>query len=678
MRFFLLLLSAPLWGACATDAKGNCDLSAVSASLRQIMGPVAPLTASPWGYYQSVVPQVMSSLVDTALAHPPTLGTAIDGSGTCTLTDGPSTLQCTGSHFTTQTPPSTKLIVAWNTIDGAGTGRMVDFVSSVTDDTHLTFTSFQSLATPGTNLAVYLVPADTSTYQAAWWQQYAGNYSNSWNYYGVCISIYRHYYTTADAAWLTKARSWADILWQWSSDHGRVTLGQKDIDWTCQYMRALDGHPERMAPLYGAQQFALSQVMEDQTNYNYLTIVDTRERGYMTAHLVIGAIADTTANGGDDAHHSWFCARLAEQIPAWIAHQETTGLVDQPESQWTNFTVSGKSNAPWRSNIWIKAWQMAYDELVITSSAGCNNTTLAATLLPAIQKAVDWVYDWGISKISLGGNGGGHYIVGSPSSSLTNSPGTGTVTVNVGSTAIVGTGTNFTGQLGCNSTKFIFFTNGIPNTYGRSSVYSVTACADATHATITPSFGTYTEPNNLSGSTFLAVVQSATSCASSAPYCEPVGTVYSAPPKGDPEAVRDYPGQQGWMWLHSGDTKYKTRGDDLFAMTFRGPSDGPYGTLACNGTPCHGGPTVDEFGNACGLTFNCKDSLAGSLATPCGNGCGDGPYAAQGKSWGQAMGFLCSSCYLAYRQMDPLTPPPSGSVLSVTGSNKLTGLVKIP
>lgn len=691
-----LVFSLSLHAACTTDAKGVC-LPPANASIAQLIGPVAPLTATDVSYYTITVPLVIDNLVASALANPPTLGAAIMGSGTCTYTDAPSALFCPGGNFTTFTcrtcgSPITQLIVAWNTVDGAGTGRYLDTVETIIDNTHLLFTTFQTLASPGTNLSVYFAGAESSTYQHVFWQQQPGNYSDSWNYYGVCDAIYRHYVYTADATWLTKFRSWSDIIWQWSSDHGRVWSGQKDVDWMCMFLRALDGHPERMASLYPTAQFALSQDLEDATNYGRTVVQDTRERGYMTAGLVEGAIADTTANGGSDVHHAWYCARLGEQITGWITHQETSGMMDEPIAQWVQgFPYSGKTNAPWRSNVWIKAWQMAYVLFMDTTSAGCNNTTLAALLLPAIQKAVDWDYGWGVSKLALGGNGYSHYAVGSPSRGQDCCgdyvTGTGTIAFTLTSTAIVGTGTSFIAQ-GLNSgTRFVASTD--PLTYHYKSIYKVDSCSNETHCVLSQAFGTFSEPSSTTVSTFLVTEPSPAGtggCASSADFCE---VTDQTPPKGDPNSIRDYSAQQAWMYHYCGllvpvpgdCSKYKAYALELFARTYRGPSDGPYGTGVCAGTAgllggCYGGGTVDENGVSCGAGFTCRDGLAGSLSVPCGNGCGNGPFSALGKDFGQAAGFMCGgACTLALTLMDPITVSPSR--LIIKGHPVVTGRVVI-
>lgn len=674
MRVLLsLVFAVALQGACATDAKGVCNDPA-NASIARLIGKVAPLS-SPWPFYNIAAPLILTDLTTAALAHPPTLGAAIAGSGTCTYTDGPSALQCTGSNFTSLTCRTcggtiTQLIVAWNTIYGAGTGRYLDTIETITDDTHLLFTTSSTRVTPGTNLAVYLAPAQTSTYSPAFWEQYPGNYGNAWNYYGTCPSIYRHYIKTADSAWLTTFRTWADIWWTWSSDHGRISNNTRDVDWLCVFIRALDGHPERMAPIYDAAMFESTQPNNDATNYTY-PIRDTRERGYMLANYVEGAIADTAANGGSDAHHTWYCDKVSTQITGWLAHQESNGLVDLPVFLWADFPYSGKSNSPWQSNVWVRAWEMAYEVLNDTDPlVGCNQPAQAALLLTAIGLALDWQYDEGISKVALGGNGYAHYSVGSPSNGLTYVTGTGTIATTLSSTDIVGTGTNFTGQLGCNSTKFVALQT---RQTAAESVYKVVSCSDNTHGVITPAFGTYGETANDTASPFLVPDAASTNCASTASYCDIAASGYPAP-NGDPNAIRDFAGNQGWMWVRTGDVKYKTRGDELFARAFRGPADGPYGTLAPAGPGglAYGGSVTDENGVACGLGFTCKDSLTQSLVTSCGNGCGDGPFVGQGKNWAQAFGFMCADCYIAYRLMDALTPAPTPT-FHITGHPVIGG-----
>ena len=100
----------------------------------------------------------------------------------------------------------------------------------------------------------------------------------------------------------------------------------------------------------------------------------------------------------------------------------------------------------------LKAMEAAYESLNDTSSQSCNNTGLAASTLTAIKKAEAWVINYGRDSI----NRGHYYEVNSQSSDQETvyNP-AGTLAVNIGSTALTGTGTHWLTAGYCDGAHFV-------------------------------------------------------------------------------------------------------------------------------------------------------------------------------------------------------------------------------
>ncbi len=395
-------------------------------------------------------------------------------------------------------------------------------------------------------------------------------------------------------------------------------------------------------------------------------------------------------------NHTWYCGAIMKNTPGWINIVEPEGFRDLPVFRWNQqFPFQGTQNSVWQSQVYIRALEMTYDVLMDSNqSTGCPNTTLAAQLLPIIQNAVNWSYNAGISKVASGGNGYSYYDANSLTYGLPAAPGdrtsaaaaNGTIAVTNGSTSVVGTSTAFTtpghGTLGssaCNGTDWLVSMD-FTVSFHFKSAYLVDSCADGTHLTLHVPFGTYGEVGDLTTGPFYFTPSSATNCASAAPHCNSYGpgdTSIYPPPLTDPNNTLDFTGNIGWLLLNctpqpSCAVTYKTWGEELMARAARGPRDGPYGVLACQGPGglCYGGPQgTDCDGVAGGGLGYCQSQFASGLDNGgCGYSCGNGPFSALGKAAGQASGFTKPLSYLAYRIFTPI---------SVFHGTRLTGKTRV-
>src|SRR5262249_25259444 len=159
----------------------------------------------------------------------------------------------------------------------------------------------------------------------------------------------------------------------------------------------------------------------------------------------LGAMSDP-----DSTRHAAYCSTLESMVPSWTTWQQPAGFWSEDLYSYNDgYPYVPPGSSPWRTDIPIHGLQAAYDVMIETSSAGCNNTGMADTTLSTITKAVEWTYNTGRADPRSGGNGGVYYE--SNYESLGQAPLTvsGTVSVNLGSTSVTGSGTSFLTQLSC-------------------------------------------------------------------------------------------------------------------------------------------------------------------------------------------------------------------------------------
>ncbi len=601
------LLSA---GAVSTDPKAVV-VSGLSPVMDNLLGPVviANATANPWPYGDLAEIGVGTNIATTALSSTPQLGTQLPG----TVSWAPGSVITTTSDLRTPLTGQTYMAIAWDSIDGAGTGRIICPIASVSA-TQVTC-SVNIFVPAGSGKNAYLMPGtDSNGLNFLAWLN--GNPSTIWNYYDVGIALYRLYYRTGNNAFQAQARQFADIHWQWMLDHGYNYPYPRAASMVSQFFRALDGHSERFPGLYTEVGHLVSQWADPSGSPN----IDNRESGYTLWDVALAAKTDA-----DPTRHAQYCTWLNTYVPTWNSVQSADGswgeneyslnpsYVSAPKSFTPPFLYEG---APWREAINLKAMEASYESLNDTSSQGCNNTSLAGSALAAVKKAEAWVVNYGRDSVDRGD----YYEVNSQSDDQDTvyNP-AGTVAINAGSTALAGTGTHWMTAGYCDGLHFVGIQT--PRT-----VYKISSCVSDTSATLSPAFGLYGETVNVSGSAYSVAPSPSTVCNSLATFC--LGST------GDRNLTRTGCGAMGWLYYTTGTSMYKNWGDECYSATLGGPSLGPSSgtSIGAFAATC-AGPSCDGF---------IGDVVAGARDCNAGNSapCIPGSYVFSnlGKNFGEAFG----------------------------------------
>jgi len=617
--FILFAASAMAWGQVAVNSAGIVQ-TGLPAAQNSLLGPLIPLGNSPWVYGDLAQKAVADNMAPAALAAAPALGTAL--AGTVSWTTGNNVVNTT-ANLTGPLAGKSWVAFAWNSVDGAGTGRALCPISSVTANT---ITCSENMFEPtSSGVTAYLLPPPASNgwdFQA-WTTE---NPTVSWNYYDVAIALYRLYYRTGNTTYQTQARAYADIQWQWVIDHGYRFVAPRAGSMISQFFRALDGHPERFPGLYNFTS-TLVRAWADPT---YSPAIDNREAGYTLWDVALGAKTDT-----DPTRHAQYCSWLSTYTATWNSKQSADGSWGENEYALNPSYVSAPKSfsapfvyetSPWRLAINIKALEAAYESLLDTSSQGCNNPNLAASTLTAITNAVTWQGTIGRDSV----NRGVYYEVNSQSSDQETVYGAaGTVSINVGSKSLVGSGTNWITAGYCDGTHFIGIQT--PRT-----VYKIASCASNTSATLSVAFGLYGETANVSGSAYSTAPAAPTNCHSSATYC--FGSA------GDRNLTRTTCGAMGWLYSVTLNATHKAWVDECLSASLGGPTLGltsaaniGYATLPCSGPACDG-----FVNDTIAAAADC-----GTHAPPCIYG--SYLYGNLGKNYGEAFGAPGMDNALAWR-----------------------------
>jgi hypothetical protein len=608
-----------IMGVVATDRNGV--LIPADAGIDRLIGPLTRWGTSPWPYYDIAEKAIVDSIAPAALANPPSVGAACEG--TITVLRQPVRFIGNGTKFSTCLTPGTTAIVGWDTVDGPQTGRLLVLTKTVADDTHADMAGYDIQIDLPQQGKVFQMPQETSTFVTGWWGLNNGG-ANSWNYYDTALAIYRVYFRTGMPAYLKYARQFADYWWEYGIDHGRAGAYPRLAALTSQYLRALDGHPERFPDLRKmAVFFNSNQSTPDSQGWNRVSpYMDVREAGYAHWAMALGAKSDP-----DHDRHAAYCSDLARLTPQWISGQNAEGYWSENTYAGTQgFPYKPPGTAPWRMAIAVRALEDTYEALADTSPQGCNAPDLASQLLPAIGKAINFIYKYGRSST----NRGVFYYVQYASNGNNPTVGAGTVSVNRNATEVSGSGTNFNTLLACNGTDYIAFDNS-------RTVYLVKSCSGPSSLTLVQSFGSQNESSDVTGSTWQKVPPSPTNCgASLASACF---TGFVDPPAGDRNLTRTLPATTGWMYYVTGDETYRAWGDEWFSASFGGPAGGPGTNTPCGGPACDG--LVTDYA---GALANCTTN---GNTPPCFSG--GGPFYYLGKNFGEGSGATGAQNHLAYR-----------------------------
>ena len=608
-------------GAVSTDFQ-SVVVTGLPSTMDNLLGPlvIANAAANPWPYGDLAEIAAGSNIATTALSSTPQLGAQLPG----TVSWTPGNVITTTSDLRTPLSGQSYIAIAWDSVDGPGTGRILCPIASVSA-TQVTC-QVNMFEPGGSGKNAYLMPGPDSNGLTflAW---LSGNPSTIWNYYDVGIALYRLYYRTGNNAFLTQARQFADIHWQWMLDHGYNYPYARAASMVSQYFRALDGNSERFPGLY----LEVQKLVALFGNPASSPAIDNREAGYTLWDVALGAKTDS-----DPTRHAQYCTWLSTHVTTWNSVQSADGswgeneyslnpsYVSAPKTFSAPFTYEG---APWREAINLKAMEAAYESLNDTSLQGCNNTALATSTLTAIKKAQAWVVNYGRDSV----NRGHYYEVNSQSSdqeTVFNPPGT--VAVNIGSTTLIGTGTHWITAGYCDGAHFVGLQT--PRT-----VYKIASCASDTSATLSPAFGLYGETVNVSGSAYSVAPSPSPVCNSLATYC--FGSA------GDRNLTRTGCGSMGWLYHATGISMYKDWGDECYSATLGGPLTGPdTSTFIGASAPTCAGPLCDGW---------ITDAVAGARDCNAGNSapCVPGGYVFSnlGKNFGEAFGAPGIDNQLAWR-----------------------------
>ncbi len=642
MRLALFIFAAGLsWGQCTTLPSGWCN-TGLSAIQNNLIGPLIPYGASPWVYGDLADKGTVDYFVPIALSEAPQLGAAL--AGTFSYTQGSDTITTTVDQ-TGALAGVAYVTMAWQSVDGPQSGRMIVPISSVTSSTivaseHFSVPSFSGVS----GFKMSLVPDSFGCNFTCWTVE---NPTTSWNYYDVTIALYRLYYRTGNVQYRTWARQFAEIQWQWTIDHGYRTLSPRASAMLSQYFRAGETTAVRFPGLYNWVSITVPS-----WGFN----ADLRESGY-----TLWAIADGAKTDTDATRHTQYCSWLNTYGTYWVGQQNADGSWSENEFSLNSSYVSAPKTftapfqfqgAPWREAINIKAFEAVYESAHDATAQGCNLPTLATLALNAVTKAVTWQNNYGRDT----SNRGVYYEVNSQSNDQASvSPATGTVSAVLSSTSLVGVGTNWNTAGYCDGTHFIgFFT---PRT-----VYKIASCADNTHATLSVAFGLYGEVSNVSGDQFGIAPAASSSCGTSlATYCFD-GT-------GDRNLTRTNCGGIGWLYSVTLTTTYKTWADECYSASLGGPTAGLTSaanlnsiTLPCSGPACDGLVT-DTVSSA----ENCNDTTPVNTP-PCLFGVSFGKL---GKDYGEAFGAPGIDNELAWRLLTSPIPPIPPTVTCAPASHNV-------
>lgn len=624
MKLALFILAASFaFGACTTDSRGVV-ITGLTPAQDALLGPLTCTGTSPWIYGDLMEQGVANNMAPAALAEAPALGTACPGtvslvSGNDYVTTTADLTACVASS------PSGWVVFAWNSIDGTGTGRALCPVASTTS-TQINCEEFMQEPSFSGVTAYALPGPDAHGLDFQSWT--TENPSTVWNYYDVAIALYRLHYRigSTDATYLTQARAYADITWQWTLDHGYRSVAPRASTMLSQFFRVSEAHTERLPGLYFWIQLENPRWGSPAASPD----IDNREAGYELWANANGAKIDT-----DPTRHAYYCSSLATYTTSWNSVQAADGSFPENEFANNTFYVSAPKTftapflyqgAPWRQAINVKSLEAAYDSLIDISSQGCNNPTLAAATLTTITNSVTWQWNYGRDT----SNRGIFYEGNSQSDDQDSvSPATGTASVSLTSTAVTGVGTRWKTAGYCDGTHFIGF-------YSSLTIYKITSCADDDHMVISVALGLYGEVSNVSGSQFGIAPAAFTGCHSSFTYC--FGQY------GDRNLERTVPGGVCWLYAKTLNLTYLTWCNELLSAQLGGPTAGL--TMATN----LGSSTLPCSGPACdGLVTDTAAAAASCYTQPVPCIYGSYLYSTLGKNFGEAFGAPGIDNGLAWR-----------------------------
>ena len=133
MKFAILLIATSVAGLGQVAVNGaGIVQTGLPAAQDNLLGPLIPYGNSPWIYGDLAEKSVADNMAPAALAAPPTLGTALPGTVSFSGFGGTVT---TTADLRTLLSGQAWVAFAWNSPDGAGTGRALCPISGLTATT---------------------------------------------------------------------------------------------------------------------------------------------------------------------------------------------------------------------------------------------------------------------------------------------------------------------------------------------------------------------------------------------------------------------------------------------------------------------------------------------------------------------------------------------------------------
>ncbi|MBV8831194.1 MAG: hypothetical protein JO108_18425, partial [Acidobacteriaceae bacterium] len=614
------------------------------AQISYVLGPLTPWGSNncdPWPWFDVAEAanaiELSSQFSLPRTGQNPNPGTVTVGGGL----PGPGvSITGSGTHFTTDCAgmpanlaphaPSCQgaMITIWWNADGvAGSGRAIQVIDTVVDDTHAWLYGGYKYYPPAPYAGLRYAVIDPNEFYTPFALAVNGQGgSYNWNYYDNVVAFYRLYYRTGVTAFQNYARQLADAWYVYALDHGYSNVNPPRLLGLPGLMvRAIDGHPEYWNGI--RQKIGpFGQGTPPPGDF------DPREVGYATSYGALAAKLDP-----DSGSRANFCVSTVNAIQSfWAPQQLPNG------GFWTNmFAINqgypsvGQGVEPWQLAISANGFKDAYR--VLSDSTACNQPAVAAQALNMTGKLLTFIYEYAGSgtRTIPAANGGGtgvngiFYMIGYVASGESPTNGQGTVSASSGQNVVTGNGSNFTQQFQCNGNDYIAIGS-------VGELHQVVSCQSPTSLTIADPIG-----KGFANSGYqISPVDTTTNCQpSKSSVCFGGGSL-------DDATV--LPAVYGWYYNVTGNAQFKVWGDDWFSGAYGGAAGGP-GTFGPPAGPGANGNTTSSYGYISALP------TCGASAPPCG-GLG-GPVGHHwGKDFGVGSGYVGAGAnYLAYRLSAPCT-----------------------
>ncbi len=424
----------------------------------------------------------------------------------CASTCGnPITVVGTGTQWLTGTAAQKlgvgdQIWVEWDA-DGAGskTGRWLDQVVAVADNTHFTITGaggyWQIPVSLSGSMTIQKIGPDLAGYTLV------SQPSASWNYYEALLGGIRLAAATNLDAYNNQSQAFCNLWWQYGLDHGYRGTIPRNAGYHSMIACAVkygfnwwDGIAKVIGPASPG-----SPVARDAG-------FDIRETSYSTRATALMAHLYPPHTASPAATAATWCGYVTNQTTNYWLNPSTSGgiltTINNGQDVYFQENLCGENcgfpaagtppgppsgatfgTSPWRDS-GLSNIALIEAQRVLKDVSGCNNPTLAASVASTIQKSAQFIWDYGRSAdgglfynaqyLSMQGIHPGDVIHLRPD--VYDFPGANVAVA--GGTAVTGSGNTFFTKAfaPCNGTSRISIN-------GSASV-AVASCADDTHMTL--------------------------------------------------------------------------------------------------------------------------------------------------------------------------------------------------